>query len=166
HAMAPNTATDDVPFQGACRAVMRTAGAVVGLTRQKRLVVPRAYGLQDLQASRNTWCLARLPGRRAKPFPQALQAWTEPFDNQVSVQLAVHGEERLTRVGILAEHAWALRHIVETVAQLRLNEGTLLLDHDNLFQPSSKAPYNLRIERINQPEAQDTYPQALQRGTV
>src|SRR5262249_16927898 len=60
HAMAPNTTTDDVPFQGACRAVMRTAGAVVGLARQKRLIVPRAYGLQDRQASRNTWCLARL----------------------------------------------------------------------------------------------------------
>src|SRR5262249_39599862 len=88
HAMAPNTTTDDVPFQGACRAVMRTAGAVVGLARQKRLIVPRAYGLQDRQASRNTWCLARLRRRgnrgvgrarfRAKPVPRVCDGGGAP----------------------------------------------------------------------------------------
>src|SRR5262249_15624576 len=57
HAMAPNTATADGPFQGTCRAVMRTTRTVVGLARRKRIVVPGAYGLQDRQASRNAWCL-------------------------------------------------------------------------------------------------------------
>ena len=55
HTVAANTATDDVPFQGTRRAVMRTTRTVVGLARQKRIVVSGAYGLQDCEASRHAW---------------------------------------------------------------------------------------------------------------
>src|SRR5262249_37650653 len=141
-AVAPNTATDDVPFEGTRRAVMRTARAVVRLARQKGIVVPGADSLQDCQTRRNARCLS-----------EALESWPELFGNQVGGQLAVHGEERRAVFGVLPEHARTLRHIVETVAQLRLDKGALLLDHDNLVQPSGKAPYDVRIKRIDHPQA-------------
>ena len=155
HAVAADTSTDYLAFQRSCRAIVRTTGTVIRLTRQKRIVVTGADGLQDRQARRYAWCLT-----------ETLQPWPEPFDDHISVKLAMHGEKGRLMLVILAQDTRTLCHVVETVTQLRLYEGTFFLNHDDLFQTCGKAPYHLGIQRVDDAQTQHPDAQALQRRAV
>src|SRR5262245_25485892 len=148
--MAADAPTDDLPCQRPRRAVVRTAGAVVGLAHHKRIVVASAYGLQDRQARRNAWCL-----------PEALQPWPEPFNDHVSITFSMHRKKGRVMLVVLTQHTRMLRHIVEAVTQLRPHKRALFLNHNNLFQTRGKAPHHLSIKGIDDPQAQDPDAQAL-----
>src|SRR5687768_7644914 len=109
HTVATDATTDDLAWQRPRRAIVRTAGAIVGLAYHKRIVAASADDLQDLQACRDARCLS-----------EALQPWSEPLDDHVSIKLPVHGEKGRLMLVVLTQYTRTLWHVVEAVTQLRL----------------------------------------------
>ena len=135
------------------RGVVRAAGAEVG----------RAAHRQGRQLAR--------PGdplQAAAELRQVGQVGTvgQPVGHEPGhrggVQLGVDRHERSAVLVLLAEHERALRHTVELVLEVELDERALVLEHEDLFEPGGEFTNHLAVQRIRHPQVQQPHPEATQ----
>ena len=120
------------------RGVVRAPGAEVRRARGERQAGP----------------LARRGGRRQIRHARAGQAAHEPVRDGVGVQFAERGQQRAAVRPVLAVHRRRAGHPVEHGFHRVLQEGPLLLDHDDLVEAAGELPDDGRLEREDQAELQ------------
>ena len=78
----------------------------------------------------------------------------------------VGGKKRRAALVALAHDPGSVRHAVEGVLQVRLDERALLLGHQDLVEPAGEVPHDAGLERPDHPQLEQADPGALQRALV
>src|SRR3972149_2921889 len=102
-----------------------------------------------------------------QPMPAArLQPGRDDLGDPVGVELAVDGDEDAALGVALADDARPLGLVVQDVADEELHQPTLLLDHEQLFEPAGELPDDAGLHREQHPDLEQADAVPLERGIV